>query len=104
MWRNGRRNGLKIRWAVTGPCRFESGHRHPRASELLSAFLELEATLPQPTFSLDKFTQFAQNHWITEVGPVLLLPEASRLVLPRCYGKRQTLGERKQLPMNALPA
>jgi hypothetical protein len=27
MWRNGRRNGLKIRWAVTGPCRFESGHR-----------------------------------------------------------------------------
>ena len=29
MWRNGRRNGLKIRWAVTGPCRFESGHRHP---------------------------------------------------------------------------
>ena len=29
MWRNGRRNGLKIRWAVKGPCRFESGHRHP---------------------------------------------------------------------------
>jgi hypothetical protein len=28
MWRNGRRNGLKIRWAVIGPCRFESGHRH----------------------------------------------------------------------------
>jgi hypothetical protein len=28
MWRNGRRNGLKIRWAVKGPCRFESGHRH----------------------------------------------------------------------------
>ena len=28
MWRNGRRNGLKIRWAVNGPCRFESGHRH----------------------------------------------------------------------------
>src|SRR6266480_5551924 len=27
MWRNGRRNGLKIRWAVKGPCRFESGHR-----------------------------------------------------------------------------
>ena len=27
MWRNGRRNGLKIRWAVIGPCRFESGHR-----------------------------------------------------------------------------
>ena len=27
MWRNGRRNGLKIRWAVNGPCRFESGHR-----------------------------------------------------------------------------
>ena len=27
MWRNGRRNGLKIRWAITGPCRFESGHR-----------------------------------------------------------------------------
>src|SRR5882724_1854397 len=25
---NGRRNGLKIRWAVNGPCRFESGHRH----------------------------------------------------------------------------
>ena len=22
------RNGLKIRWAVIGPCRFESGHRH----------------------------------------------------------------------------
>ena len=28
MWRNGRRNGLKIRWAFKGPCRFESGHRH----------------------------------------------------------------------------
>ena len=28
MWRNGRRNGLKIRWALKGPCRFESGHRH----------------------------------------------------------------------------
>src|SRR5204863_2743009 len=28
MWRNGRRNGLKIRWALNGPCRFESGHRH----------------------------------------------------------------------------
>jgi len=27
MWRNGRRNGLKIRWALNGPCRFESGHR-----------------------------------------------------------------------------
>src|SRR4029077_17407290 len=27
MWRNGRRNGLKIRWAIKGPCRFESGHR-----------------------------------------------------------------------------
>ena len=27
MWRNGRRNGLKIRWAIQGPCRFESGHR-----------------------------------------------------------------------------
>ena len=27
MWRNGRRNGLKIRWAVIGPCRFESGYR-----------------------------------------------------------------------------
>src|SRR5438034_5006511 len=30
MWRNGRRNGLKIRWAVNGPCRFESGHRQFR--------------------------------------------------------------------------
>ncbi len=30
MWRNGRRNGLKIRWAFKGPCRFESGHRHFR--------------------------------------------------------------------------
>src|ERR1700730_3393012 len=29
MWRNGRRNGLKIRWALKGPCRFESGHRYP---------------------------------------------------------------------------
>ena len=27
MWWNGRHNGLKIRWAVKGPCRFESGHR-----------------------------------------------------------------------------
>src|SRR5467141_3154578 len=25
MWRNGRRNGLKIRLAIKGPCRFESG-------------------------------------------------------------------------------
>ena len=24
----GNDNGLKIRWAVRGPCRFESGHRH----------------------------------------------------------------------------
>jgi hypothetical protein len=28
MWRNGRRNRLKILWAVTGPCRVQSGHRH----------------------------------------------------------------------------
>ena len=32
MWRNGRRNGLKIRWAVKGPCRFESGHRQFRGA------------------------------------------------------------------------
>src|SRR5213595_3221669 len=32
MWRNGRRNGLKIRWAVKGPCRFESGHRQFRGT------------------------------------------------------------------------
>jgi hypothetical protein len=32
MWRNGRRNGLKIRWAVIGPCRFESGHRQFRCA------------------------------------------------------------------------
>src|SRR5437773_12564933 len=31
-WRASTResNGLKIRWAVKGPCRFESGHRHFR--------------------------------------------------------------------------
>src|SRR3954463_7136714 len=34
MWRNGRRNGLKIRWAVIGPCRFESGHRQFRGVSL----------------------------------------------------------------------
>src|SRR5256714_13817581 len=34
MWRNGRRNGLKIRWAVIGPCRFESGHRQFRSAPL----------------------------------------------------------------------
>ena len=34
MWRNGRRNGLKIRWAVIGPCRFESGHRQFRGASL----------------------------------------------------------------------
>src|SRR5437870_5641461 len=34
MWRNGRRNGLKIRWAVIGPCRFESGHRQFRGVPL----------------------------------------------------------------------
>ena len=34
MWRNGRRNGLKIRWAVIGPCRFESGHRQFRCASL----------------------------------------------------------------------
>ncbi len=33
MWRNGRRNGLKIRWAITGPCRFESGHRQVSSAD-----------------------------------------------------------------------
>ena len=36
MWRNGRRNGLKIRWAVIGPCRFESGHRQFEEREPLN--------------------------------------------------------------------
>ena len=42
MWRNGRRNGLKIRWAVTGPCRFESGHRQFQKVETLSRYIEIE--------------------------------------------------------------
>src|ERR1043166_5817172 len=36
MWRNGRRNGLKIRWAVKGPCRFESGHRQVSIAKCLA--------------------------------------------------------------------
>src|ERR1043166_8786916 len=44
MWRNGRRNGLKIRWAVNGPCRFESGHRHAQKTilrgKLIITFVE----------------------------------------------------------------
>jgi hypothetical protein len=43
MWRNGRRNGLKIRWAVNGPCRFESGHRQVvRKGETLNS-MEIES-------------------------------------------------------------
>src|SRR6476660_2228697 len=38
MWRNGRRNGLKIRWAVIGPCRFESGHRHYERAVFIGEF------------------------------------------------------------------
>jgi hypothetical protein len=35
-WRASTRevNGLKIRWAVNGPCRFESGHRQVRCASL----------------------------------------------------------------------
>ena len=47
MWRNGRRNGLKIRWAVIGPCRFESGHRQFRwktwTVESSHHYLEIES-------------------------------------------------------------
>src|SRR5882762_6411053 len=45
MWRNGRRNGLKIRWAVNGPCRFESGYRHAQKMILRGRLVMISVNL-----------------------------------------------------------
>jgi NAD(P)H-dependent FMN reductase len=45
MWRNGRRNGLKIRWAVKGPCRFESGHRQFSIADIGLRIAERQAEI-----------------------------------------------------------
>ena len=44
MWRNGRRNGLKIRWAFC-PCQFESGHGYQIGTFYLCIVINISCNL-----------------------------------------------------------
>ena len=80
MWRNGRRNGLKIRWALTGPCRFESGHRHTLKRRFTREI--------DQNYSFNRFRMFAKqkarfDHLFAKYSPSEL---GKRVVRP--FGKK----------------